>query len=414
MNKRPAFVYIGGSQPQAPALARLRALGLVTILVDRDPPVSSRALADHVIVSDATATQAIIESLKALAGELSIVAVYGIADYAMTSVAAVAKAFGAAGPEGLEPARFTDKALTSELLRKADLPVPELYWSGTSEQASAALQGPAASTGPAVVKITSGNNSNGVRLCKTGGRASLESAVRELAEQFPGSHLMIEEYVDGVVGNLDFLKLDDLCIPVSSTIRQLDSIDPTLCSSLVQPNPNIGPLTGPLSDTLADLGARVAGALEYRRGPFTVDVIHGTDGQLRILEVSPHFHCVSLDILRGNGDPISAYAAYLLSDPDWQRFLPPESGAQSGAFLQLFSSRRGRVVSVEGEELIRRESSVCDLAILAQPGTELRPQGSMGRSGIGVAWLVDQDPKALQALAARLDGVLDVTVEAAE
>jgi len=414
MNRRPAFVYIGGSPPQAPALARLQALGLVTVLVDRDPPASSRALADHVIVCDATATQTIIEGLEALAGELSIVAVYGIADYAMASVAAVAKAFGAAGPEGLEPARFTDKARTSELLREADLPVPQLYWSGPCEQADAALRGPTASTGPVVVKITSGNNSNGVRLCKSGQLSSLEKAVRELAEQFPGSQLMVEEYVDGVVGNLDFLLLDDLCIPVSSTIRQLDTVDPTLCSSLMQPNPYIGSLTGPLSDPLTDLGAKVAEALGYRRGPFTIDVVHGKAGQLSILEVSPHFHCVSLDILRGNGDPISAYAAYLLGEPDWRRFLPPEDGVQSGAFLQLFSSRRGRVVSVEGEDLIRRESSVRDLAILAEPGSELRPQGSMGRSGIGVAWLVDQDPEALQALAARLDGVLDVTVEAAE
>jgi carbamoylphosphate synthase large subunit len=411
MSRSPAFVYIGGSQPQIPALATLRSLGLAVVLVDRDPPAASVALADHVIVADATATQTIIDRLRPLQADHEILAVYGIADYAAESVAAVAQSFGAAGPSGLEAAHFVDKSRTSELLSAAGLSVPHVYWSGPASRAAESIGVLGELSGPVVVKVTSGNNSKGVRLCLSKDRAMPVSAARDLASQFPDAGLVVEEFVPGEIGNVDYLVLDDTCVPVSSTIRCADPTDPTLSFRLEQPNPHFEALTGDGASPLAELGARVAEALGYKRGPFTIDVVHGRDGQLRILEVSPHFHCLSLDIERGNGNPISAYAAWLRGDPDWRRFLPPEHGAKPGILMQIFSSCCGRVLGFEGEDRMRQEKALRKLVLLAKPGQELRPQGAKDRSAIALAWIVDGNRGAIQAAAERLDGALGVTVE---
>jgi carbamoylphosphate synthase large subunit len=412
MSRRPTFVYIGGSQPQFRALESLRAMGLTIVLVDRDPLPSSRELSDHVIVADATATQTIIDHLRALQDDLEILAVYGIADYAAASVAAIADRFGAAGPVGLQADNFTDKLQTSRLLSDAGLPVPHVYWSGPSEHAAAGISAVDQIPESVVVKVTSGNNSTGVRLCTSGDRLSPVSAARDFAVRFPEADLIVEEYVAGEIGNVDFLMLDGVCIPVSSTIRRPDMTDATLSSQLEQPNPHLGTLAGAGATRLADLGERIARALGYRSGPFTIDVIHGQDGKLRILEVSPHFHCLSLDIERGNGNPICAYAEWLRGGPEWKRFLPPEQGALPGILMQIFSSRRGRVVEIEGEDQVRQMKGLCDLALLTGPGQTLRAQGALERSAIALAWIVDRDRAALQTSAERIEYALDVTVEA--
>jgi hypothetical protein len=268
------------------------------------------------------------------------------------------------GPRFEDAALFTDKALTSQRLRSSGVPVPDLYWSGDApatpdDHVLAALDGR-----DIVIKPRDGNNSRGVTILRNAPREAIRSA---LAAPAAGSRrMMIERFLEGRIGNVDGLVVDGVLLPISTTIRLDDPDRPAVCRAMIQP----AGLPGHDARMFA-LAQRVADAVGYHAGPLTMDVVIAGDGTVHVLEVSPHFHNISCEIARGNGNPMAAYGAWLLGRPDWRQHLPSGS-ARHGVCYQKFVDASGVVEEIAGVEALRALPGFVDATFFCGPGDRVR------------------------------------------
>lgn len=359
----PAFLYIGGSHPQRRAIEGLREAGLFVVLTDRSEDAPARSVADAFAPIDATSCAAIVRLSDTVARDRPLIGAYAVADYAVPGLAAVAQRHRLKGPRFEAADLFTDKALTSERLRSVGIPVPHLYWSGSTPESPPGDVLDRCEGRDLVVKPRDANNSRGVTVLKRASQDAILAALEGLNDV--SRHAMIEAWCDGAIGNVDGLVADSVFHPISTTVRRNDPGQPVVCTAMIQP----AGLPG--HDARAfGLAARVATAIGYDSGPITIDLVIGGDGSLSVLEVSPHFHNVQCEIARGNGNPMAAYGAWLLGRPDWRRHLAA-ADARHGACCQIFVTGSGVMSRVAGLTEIAAFPGVVDIDVRLQPGSRV-------------------------------------------
>ena len=197
------------------------------------------------------------------------------------------------------------------------------------------------------MKARSLNNSAGVHILADCNPDRVRTAIDSIHAQSDG--VLIESFVEGYIANVDGLMLDGSFFAISTTRRRNDPDIPSICTAMVQPAG--GPEFAEKASVLAE---SVAGALGIVTGPLTVDLIVAEDGEITVLEVSPHFHSIGCEILRENGNPLLAYFNWLRGDSDWRKYLPNGS-ARHGVLCQKLVDQSGVIISIEGrEELVCR------------------------------------------------------------
>ena len=363
-DRAPAFLYLGGSYPQRSAIQSLRDVGLFVAVTDRSAIAPAGEIADRFAAIDATDCDDIVRLADDLARERPLLGAYGVADYAFPSVAAVARRHSLKGPRFEGQGLFTDKALTSKRLRACGVPVPDVYWSGDASAApdDGTLGG--ISGRDIVIKPRDSHNSLGVTVLRSATPDAMRREVTGLAAMSRGS--MIEAFHEGRIGNVDGLVIDGEFNPISTTVRLNDPDRPTVCTAMIQP----AGLAGHNSRGF-DLAQRAAAAIGYQAGPITLDVVIGDDGSVHVLEVSPHYHAVSCEIARGNGNPMAAYGAWLLGRSDWRRHLP-SGPAKHGVCYRKFVDAPGIVTAITGLEQLVTMPGFVDAKLLLRPGDRAR------------------------------------------
>ena len=309
-----AAVYMGASDLQVPGIEAARAAGLWTIVTDRSPTAAGRSHADQFEVVDATDVAALLRLAERENVKRRIVGAYGVADYAFRAVGAIAERFALSIGTPAQFAAMADKAEARARMHAAGVRVPEqLTCEGRDHVAATAATAIRTLPFPVVVKPTDSFNSRGVTVVATPSQARLTQALQ--AALAAGTRAVIETEIQGTHYNVDGLFCGGAFHPVAITERLfVDEVGRQALSGF-EPN-DIGAETRAALWSCAEHAAR---ALDQRNGPMTADIVMATDGPV-VLEVSPHFHCLAANALRG-GSAIRAWFEYLAGAADWQRHL---------------------------------------------------------------------------------------------
>lgn len=354
----PAFLYIGGSYPQLAAIRSLRQLGFFVVVTDINADAPARDDADLFAQIGAHEVERILELAEMVSESHTLAGVYGVADYAFDAVLGVARGFALKGPRCEAGDLLTDKAKTNARLRARGLPVPELHWIGEDGPDDWLISSLAGRN--VVVKARSLNNSKSVIPLRVARADEIKQAIRKVAAA--GGGIMIEALVTGSVGNVDGLMLAGKFYPISTTIRHNDPDVPAVCTAMIQPGgvPEYEKLVFALAD-------QAAKALGYETGPFTVDLIIGDKAEIFILEVSPHFHNITCEIARGNGNPMAAYASWLREDANWNLHLP-RGTARHGFLYQKFVEGEGVITAILGLDELSKWPCHIDTRVFSNVG----------------------------------------------
>ncbi len=389
-----SILYLGGSYPQRIAVRSLVEAGFEVHVTDRSPTPPCADATPFIHQIDATDTDAILELAVSLRDNDVLIGAYGIADYAFDSVAAVSRFVGGRMPAPDALAAMTDKAATQTRLADASVPVPRTLWSGPHESFVEETPDLAdCSVGNVIVKPASENASAGISQVAAANADELGAAVAAAATN--GDSVVIEEFVDGEIRNLDVLAIEGEVRPISITRRQADpDLDflPAIQYQFARSNE-------PELEELSAMAAGIADALGYRNGPFTVDYIAADDGP-KVLEVSPHFHSIAQEIRRGNGNPLRAWCRYLARDADWSDDLnaPDE---RCSALLMLRAHDTGWFAGFENDAIFDEHPFVDEQIQLKNKGARIETLAA--RDGlVALAWLTAPSRDAVVAAAEQL------------
>ena len=399
------ILYLGGSYPQRSAVRSLTEASFDIHLTDRslNPPCSGLATSTYQV--DATDKESVCELGQSLDCDGALVGAYGIADYAYASIAALYRLLGTRipNPDALET--MIDKGATKRRLTGAHVPMPRTLWMGrvnrhTQEVPQITCNG----IDSVIVKPSRANASTGIARVDGSNPAALRSAVLAAANE---GEVVIEEYVEGEIRNLDVLVIDGEVIPISVTRRVADPKLQFLPVLQYQMEAREDPdLVG-----LSDLANAVVDALDYQNGPFTIDYIATRDGP-RLLEVSPHFHSIALEIARHNGNPVCAWFRYLRGDPDWSGDLKM-AGAHAGALVMFRGCKTGRFAGLANDALITQSPCLADFVSLKRIGDRI--DSLEAHPGlVALAWFTAPTWSMLKAEVTRLMSGVEPIIEPLE
>ena len=383
------FLYIGGSHTQRLAVRSLCDWGFEVHVTDREPNPPCAAETDHVHCLDATDVPALVALAESLNEDGAFVGAYGIADYAMPGVASVNRRIGklSASPDAIET--MIDKDATKDALRRGGLPMPATVWAGAPEEFDPdACQVTDAAVRELIVKPADVHASRGIARVDRDDQAALRTAVQAAGEA--ATTVLVEEYFEGDIWNADALVVDGVAYPVSVTRRTAHPSLAFLPSLQVQPRRSDDPSFA----MLAALVQPIADSLDYANGPFTADLIM-TEAGPKLLEVSPHFHSIAMELLRANGNPLRAWVRRLAGESDWRDDLAAPREA-AGALAMLRATECGRLASIDGEDALVSDPR-CDDYIRMKPDGSDVASLSAGGGLLALAWWTAPDTAALES-----------------
>lgn len=361
---RQIVLYIGASYPQRSAVRELVNAGFEVHVTDRDPNPPCAMETPHVHRLDATDVDGALSLAGLIQKRGSLIGAYGIADYAFRSVAAINRLIGGnnSSPDAL--LKMADKIATKQALKSRDVPMAVTLWSGPASSIDqSSIKAGACGVDLAVVKPASLNGSAGVRTVAINDTQALNSAV--IAAGNCGGDILIEEFLSGEVCNFDGLAVDGKVWPISMTYRIADDELPFLPVAQIQPPWD----EVPNAAELIAIGQAVSEALGYRNGPFTIDYIRTPAGPY-VLEVSPHFHSIALEMYRRNGSPLCAWIRYLAGHQSWHHELERQA-ERAGALVMLHATSTGILQGVSGEKQLKTAKNCCDYIRYKADGSKI-------------------------------------------
>ncbi|WP_162937943.1 ATP-grasp domain-containing protein [Kiloniella sp. EL199] len=393
---KKALVYLGGSFPQVEAVKSLKSLDLYIILVDQSEAPPCLAFADLFIKASITDTALILTELKKLTN-YEIIGAYGVADYAYKTVAAIHKCFDIKAIRKTEYKTLNNKYITKQAISGSGILCPETIWYGERNELPGLLkefaQKPLKSC---VIKAVDQNNSKGIHILH---EPSLQAFTDGLHDAFQySSQVLIEEFIEGQIGNVDVLVLEGKSHSISTTIRLNDADTAQICTAMIQP----AELWDGYQETVFGIAQQAARTLDYHTGPLTIDLLITDSKKIYVIEASPHFHSIQSEILRGNGSPIAAYASYLANPlGDYRKYIARNH--THGMFCyQKFHTQRGRIKSICGMEDNQFKKHLRSYKLFSQEGDIINNSNNR-KELLGLFWCEYSSLKEKEALLYHLE-----------
>ena len=382
-----SILYIGGSHPQRLAVRTLRDWGFDVHVTDRNPAPPCAAETPHTHCVDAADVDGLVALSERLRESGSFVGAYGIADYAMPGVAAVNLGIAGRAAPSAAIETMIDKDATKAALQRGGVPLPQTLWAGDADRFEPdACPAPEPGVRELIVKPADVHASRGIGRVVCGDPHALMAAVREASRN--ARRVLVEAYLEGDIWNVDALAVDGVVHGVSVTRRVAHPTLAFLPCLQIQPRW----ADEEWFESLTALAQKIADSLCYTDGPFTADLIMTAQGP-RVLEVSPHFHSIGLEILRGNGNPLRGWARCLAGDPGWMADLQPRD-ERAGALAMLRAEEVGMLTGIAGEDAISDDPRCRDYVRMKPDGAEIASL-SAGGGLLALAWWADTDGCAL-------------------
>lgn len=338
---------------------------LFTANPDRYPYVSKEGI--EVVAVETTNESALLAACQSINSNRKLIGVASSSEYFVGAAATIARRLGLPGPDPEAIAQIRDKGKQRELLRAADVGIPDFR---VVESASDAVAASEAVGLPAVVKPVSGSGSHGVRLCRS--QREVEAHAGQLLGQtenerglpVPG-RILIEQYIEGLEFSVE--TFGDKVIGVTK--------------KYLGPPPNfveIGhdfPAELPSADLelIRAAALRALSALGLNWGPAHTELRLASDGP-KIIEVNPRlaggfipelvFHATGIDLI---------LATTLLATGRQRKLEPTRRKHASLRFIT--TSRPGKLIAVSGIEAAREVQGISDVQLYVEPGALLTPRG---------------------------------------
>lgn len=353
--KGRTILLVAGGLLQVPQVEIAHALGLNTIVTDRDPECACADLADAFVQLDTYDLSGHVKLARLLrkTGELAGVFTAG-ADVALT----VALAAAATGLPGVDPrAAYAakNKARTREFFDKAGLPNPRWEEVETEHQAlQAALQ-----IGyPLIVKNVDNCASRGTTIFREQGPTGLDtdfrfddsflSAVEKAKAASTTGTALIEEYLIGQEVTVETLVWEGRQYPCFITDRFFRPLSPYAVEYGLR-SPSI--LDSTTRKELYALALQGAGVLGIDFGAAKADVIMTGKGP-RILEMTTRlsggFDCQYLVPVASGKEVIKAAMLLALGEPIHEELLEAKWNKHAVSFNPL--PPPGRIIAIRGLE----------------------------------------------------------------
>ncbi len=368
------------------ALAAAERLGLDVLLLDDTRPSARRRsriarfgrvdLERPDGLSEAGHHARLARRARALATDMSVVAVVGMTERAVVPAAVVREALGQPGL-GIGAARAChDKAEMKRAVHAAGLPHARWASIGSAARADALIDRLGL---PLVIKQRASSGARGARICAQA--AEVRDALRPgwIAESFvPGAEMSVESFV--IDGRVVFANPTEYLVPFWA---------------------NLLPARLPAVDAAAvlDLNQRAITALGITRGLTHLELFLGPDGPVfgEIAVRPPGGHLMDLLELAYGFDP---WETLLCIEQEERPSLP--DGARRSAGVYVLHPGAGVVRSVRGLSAARAVPGIVTLRCRARSGNVLRPRVGSGQTvGHLVAVGPDRDAVASAMVVAR-------------
>ena len=299
--KKKTIIYLGGGLSQKPAIKSLKKKGINIILIDRNSNCESKDHADFFLNLDLKNSKKIIQNLNLLKNEFNFVGTYGVADYAMITVAKINEKFKLKGLNSKFAKLFINKESSKNFFRKSKICTPKTIFYGKeitnkiikeifSQKENKKI----------IIKSIDQNNSRGVSTIKNFSKKNLEKASK-IAFKY-SKYIMIEEYLEGKTYSVDCLVNKKNSKVISTSLNLYKQGKNKENDLIIQPSDLKKNNLQKLNISLDKLFKKLKNYI----GPLTIDFIIFND-KFYFLEMSPHFHAASSEVLRGNKNPILSF-----------------------------------------------------------------------------------------------------------
>lgn len=391
-----SLLILGAADGAVPTYQRAAKLGYRTIGVDINPGAPGVPHADEYL---RVSTRAPEQIAAALDGRDDIAGVLAPAsDIALPAQRRLTLHFGLPDPvPAAAVAASTDKWEFRQVCDRLGFPSYRSVAGTPGEELTRAAR---ALRFPTLVKPVDSTGSRGVVPC--GAPGSLPASVRHAVAHSPSGRVVVEEFLDGAHLTVEALVSGGR--PVFHAVSARTLTPPPFFITATQTVPAV--LPEPVAGRLAEMIEALCAELGFRGGPLNLDVVHGRDGELYLVEMGARSG--------GNGmaelvhtsygiDLLEATIALAVGDPV---VLTPRAPRPVMLWV-LAADRAGTLVDIHGLAGVRAMPEVVDVRLFAEPGDHVLPY-EQAANKLGYVLLAADSADALRRAAAVVAKGLDV------
>jgi biotin carboxylase len=363
-----AILIVGAGPLQVPLVHAARGLRLRTVVMDRNPRAPGLTLADSPHVADVCDPAAALHIARS---ERVTAVLSACTDYAVRTVAVVARELGLPGASVEAAERATDKYRMREAFARAGAPAPTAVRAASEKELGRAAE----QLGyPVIVKPTDGVGSKGVtRVDAPGGLAVAWARGQAISRT---GALVCEEFVEGPEVSVEGLTRGGRTHLVAIT----DKITSEAPFFVETGHTMVSRLPPDAQRSVLEVAHQGIEALGIDDSGTHTEIRLGPDGP-RLMEIGARLGgdritsdlvplATGVDIFAG------AVKVALGEDPD----VRPRR--QTGAAIRYFLPAPGTVVSIEGDEASKRVEGVVDWVLDVGMGGTVPPlENSLSRVG---------------------------------
>lgn len=366
------LLIIGAGVMQVPAIRIAKSMGLRTAVTDYNPHAPGMALADIPVVMSTRDVQGTVRVAREISGKYPIHGCLTVGTDASVTVAAVCEALGLPGIRTDAAERATDKIKMRSAFHSAGVPSPRFCGVWTLSEAEMALGDIGL---PAVIKPADNMGARGVK--KISKDWELESAFREAKAASTSGGVILEEFMAG-----DELSIDMLLVgsrPIFSVVADRMIRYPPYFVEVGHILPSSKPKD--LQDAALELTLEGCRALGITVGAAKSDIKLTPKGPM-IGELAAR---LSGGFMSGYTCPAATGVEIIRTAIEISLGLTPSEIRPTNHRVSVERSiipNPGRVLSVSGQEEVRRMSGVVELFIDVKEGDSIvPPKSNMDKAG---------------------------------
>ncbi len=305
--KKECVIFLGGGISQKIFIKSITNLGFKVILIDKDKNCPSKNDADIFLNINIKNYQKIISKLNKLKLNYDYISSYAVADYAVRTLVKINKKFKIDGLNKSFINFFINKEISKKHFIDSGINVPKTIFYGNLKQFGYFIKDLKKIEKKIVVKCTDQNNSRGLSIINS---PNIISVKKKAYHSFKFSKkIIIEEFLKGKTYSID-------CIVLKNKIKLISTSENTHISKNKIDNFCVSQpakLDKRIINLIQSLIKKIFRKFNSYKGPITIDFII-SNKKIYFLEISPHFHSASSEILRGNGNPLVDYIKFLKSN----------------------------------------------------------------------------------------------------
>lgn len=301
MTREKCVIILGGSISQKTFVNSIIASNYKVILVDKNfySPLKDKV---HFFLNiDVQNHKKIILKLSKFKPKLKFIASYTIADYGVSTLAKINKKFRIIGLDEKLISFFTNKELTKKKIIEANVDVPKTFYYGDFKKfKNFHEKNNLKNYKKLVIKCPDQNNSIGLTILKKVNNLELKRSVINSLKF--SKNVIIEEFIEGKTYSIDCIIINNNIKIVSTSENIYYSKNKIKNFCIMQPSK----LKKKIIEKVKKKIFKIFDKVKNYKGPLTIDFIVNKD-KIYFIEISPHFHSPSAEVLRNNGNPLLDY-----------------------------------------------------------------------------------------------------------